>query len=373
MQTIGVLKENGKEEKRIALLPVHVLKLKNLGAHILVPQNLAEHLFITDQDYKNAGAEIVKDQEEILKRSDIILRVQKPTINEIDSLKKGSIYISFLDPFKEKDLLQKFKEKGITAISLEMLPRTTLAQKMDTLSSQANLAGYIAVLQAATHMHKIFPMMTTPAGTIAASKVFVLGVGVAGLQAIATAKRLGARVEAFDTRPVVEEQVKSLGASFLKIDLGQTEATTQGYAKALTEEQLKKQKEALSQALQTSDVIITTAQVFGRKAPILVTLEMMKRMKKGTVIVDLAVDSGGNVEGIEKGEKLMNGINLIGLSQAANLIPLDASTLFSSNLHHLLEHFWDKEKKQMTIDLQDDLLKGCVVTHEGKICHPLLQ
>jgi NAD(P) transhydrogenase subunit alpha len=373
MHTIAVLKECHPEEKRIAITPSNLLKIKKLTNHVYVQKGLGEHLFISDEDYQNAGATIFDNPSEILSKADIILRVHKPHLEEISQMKKGSMYISFLDPFKEKAIIHRFQENGITALSLEMLPRTTVAQKMDGLSSQANLAGYVAVMQASVHLTKIFPMMTTPAGTLSSAKVFVLGVGVAGLQAIATAKRLGARVEAFDTRPVVEEQVKSLGGSFLKIDLGTTEATKEGYAKALTEEQLSKQKEALLQALQESDVVITTAQVFGKKAPILITEEMLKKMKKGSVFVDLAVDSGGNIEGSLKGVHIKHGLTLIGLSQPANYCPLDASTLYSSNLFHLLDHFWDKEKKIFKLDLTHELLKGCTLTHDNKIIHPLLQ
>jgi NAD(P) transhydrogenase subunit alpha len=249
-----------------------------------------------------------------------------------------------------------------------MLPRITLAQKMDVLSSQASLAGYAAIIAAASTLDRIFPMMMTPAGTLKPVRVFVIGVGVAGLQAIATARRLGARVEAFDTRPAVEEQVQSLGAKFVKIDLGETGQTAQGYARELTPEQLAKQREVMAQHCAKADVVITTAQVFGRKAPLIVTNQMVEQMQPGSVIVDMAVESGGNVEASQAGETVeRNGVRIIGLRNLPGRVARHASEMYANNLVNLLEHFWDKEAKAFRLNLEDEILKHSVLTHDGQI------
>lgn len=251
---------------------------------------------------------------------------------------------------------------------MELIPRTTKAQKMDALSSQASLGGYVAVIVAADRLNKIFPMMMTPSGTIAPSKVFVIGAGVAGLQAIATAKRLGARVEAFDTRPIVEEQVQSLGAKFIKVDLGETGETKDGYAKALTQEQIDKQRDVMAKHCAQSDVVITTAQVFGKKAPIIITDDMIKGMKPGSLIVDLAVETGGNVEGSKLGEEIdSGGVRIIGLENLPGNVAVHASQMYSSNLGSLLSEFWDDESKSFKMDLEDEIIQGCLVTHQGSL------
>ena len=257
---------------------------------------------------------------------------------------------------------------------MEMIPRTTIAQKMDALSSQANLAGYVAVILAAERIHKILPMMMTPAGTIPPSRVFIVGAGVAGLQAIATAKRLGARVEAFDTRPVVEEQVASLGAKFIKIDLGETGQTQDGYAKALTEEQLAKQREGMAKICAQSDIVITTAQVFGKKAPRIITAEMLSRMKPGSVVVDLAVESGGNVEGSRPGEEIdFNGVRILGLRNLPGRVSVAASQMYAQNLVNFIETFLDAQDNTFKLDLSHDILKSCVITHAGQVIHELIK
>ena len=302
-----------------------------------------------------------------------MLRLRKPPVEEIAWLKPNAIHASLLDPFNEKELVQKFADRGVSAISMEFIPRTTRAQKMDVLSSQANLGGYEAVILAARYSNKIFPMMTTAAGTILPSKVFIIGVGVAGLQAIATAKRLGAKVIAYDTRPVVEEQVKSLGAQFLKIDIGETGQTKEGYAKALTEEQIQKQRDAMKKTCGDSDVVISAAQVFGRKAPILVTAEMLDAMKPGSVVVDLAVETGGNVEGVDYDKVIdRNGVKIIGIANLPGRVPLHASQVYSANLVALVEEFWDKKEKTFVLKLDDEIIKGCLVTHGGKIVNEKL-
>ena len=256
-------------------------------------------------------------------------------------------------------------------MSLEMIPRTTLAQKMDVQSSQTSLAGYTAVVNAAAKLPKILPMMVTPSGTINPARVFIIGVGVAGLQAIATAKRLGARVDAFDTRPVVEEQVKSLGASFVKIDLGEMGQTDQGYAKELTPEQIAKQQEAQAKVCERSDIVITTAKVFGRKAPRLIGKDVLDRMKKGAVVVDMAVSTGGNVEGSKLFEDVVteNGVTIMCGDMLERQVPYDASKMLSGNFTAFLTHFYDKESKELLVDLNDEIMRGCLLTQGGKIIH----
>lgn len=364
---IGATKESFPGETRIPVTPATISKLIKKGAQVLVESGLGHNLFLNDKDFTAAGA-TVADPAQILGTADVNLRVRKPTVEEISRLKSGSLFISFLDPFKEKDLLAAFSKRNVSAISLEMIPRTTLAQKMDALSSQANLAGYAAVVIAAERLKKILPMMMTPAGTISPSRVFVIGAGVAGLQAIATAKRLGARVEAFDTRPVVKEQVESLGAKFFQVDLGETGQTKDGYARQLSAEQLAKQREAMAKACGLSDIVITTAQIFGKKAPVIITRDMVTRMRPGSVIVDLAVETGGNVEGSEAGQEVeINGVKVIGLVNLPGRVAVNASDMLAANFANLLEHFWDKDAKQLKLNLDDEILKGCLVTHQGKI------
>ena len=364
---IGIPKEIHPGERRVPLLPASVERFVKKDAIVHVEQGLGTSLHISDEQYQKAGAKIV-DRRSLLSSTDIILRFRKPPFEEIGLLKKGSIHISFLDPFNEASLIEAFLHNHISAISMEMIPRTTIAQKMDALSSQANLAGYVSVVLAAERLTKIIPMMTTPAGTIAPARVFIIGAGVAGLQAIATARRLGARVEAFDTRPVVEEQVQSLGAKFIKIDLGETGQTKDGYAKALTPEQLQKQREGMAKACSTADIVITTAQLFGRKAPVIVTKDMIARMHPGSIIVDMAVESGGNVEGARLDEEVdLNGVRVIGLGNLTGHVAVHASQMYSSNLVNLIESFWSAEQKTFTLDTANDLIKGCLITHQGQI------
>ena len=356
------------------MTPEGATKLVKLGAQVEVQSGLGESAGFADGAYVQAGATVSADRQALLKSGDVILRLRKPPLEEISLLKPGSIHASLLDPFNEKELVQKFADCGVSAISMEFIPRITRAQKMDVLSSQANLGGYEAVIVAARHANKIFPMMTTAAGTILPCKVFILGVGVAGLQAIATAKRLGAKVTAYDTRPVVEEQVKSLGGQFLKIDLGETGQTNEGYAKALTEEQIQKQREAMKKTCGDSDVVITTAQVFGRKAPILVTAEMLDAMKPGSVVVDLAVETGGNVAGIQYDQVTdRKGVKLVGIANLPGRAPLHASQVYAANLVNLIAEFWDQGAQAFVLKLEDEIIKGCLVTHGGKIVNEKLQ
>ncbi len=372
---ILILKEKDfPQEKRIAITPENGKKLKDLGADLLIQQGLGEHLNISDEQFVKAGSTIFSDPIPALASADILLGVQKPALDTLSRLKKDALVISFLDPYQEKDLVQELLSRGLSSISLELMPRTTLAQKMDALSSQANLAGYVAVITAASLLPKIFPMMTTPAGSLSPATVFIIGAGVAGLQAIATARRLGARVEAFDTRSIVEEQVKSLGAKFIKIDLGETQATKEGYAKPLTEEQLQKQRAAMENACASADVVITTAQTFGKKAPLLLTRKNLESMKPGSILIDLAIDSGGNIEGSKPNEIVeLHGVKILGLSNPASRVALHASQMLSSNLVHLLNHFWDKQEKKFRLNLEDEILKGCLLTHQKQIINETIK
>ncbi|MBI3602676.1 MAG: Re/Si-specific NAD(P)(+) transhydrogenase subunit alpha [Candidatus Omnitrophica bacterium] len=371
---IGVLKEIYLGETRCALIPLSVDRLVKGGAQVTVESGLGACVGIFDSEYQKTGASI-DSRSNILKNADMILRVRKPPIEEVAPLKKGCIHISFLDPFNEKTLVAELAKNNISVISMEMIPRTTRAQKMDALSSQANLAGYVTVILAAERLPKIFPLLMTPAGTIQPARVFIIGAGVAGLQAIATAKRLGARVEAFDTRPVVKEQVQSLGAKFVEIDLGETGQTTQGYAKSLTPEQLQKQRNGMARVCMQSDVVITTAQLFGRKAPVLLTKDIIAQMKPGTIIVDMAVESGGNVEGSKVNEEVTtaNGVRIIGLDNLPGRVAVHASQMYSANLHNLIEEYWDKDSKTFKLNIEDEIIKGALITHQGTVVNEMVK
>jgi len=362
--------ETHPAETRAALSPAIAGKLKELGLEVTVQKGIGIKSDYADAEYEKAVATLADDASGA-KEADIVIRVRKPEVVDLDMLKAGSLHISFLDPFNEKSLIDELARREIASISMEMIPRSTLAQKMDALSSQANLAGYAAVTLAADRMRKILPMMMTPSGTISPARIFIIGVGVAGLQAIATAKRLGARVEAFDTRPVVEEQVKSLGAKFIKVDLGDTGQTDQGYAKELTPEQLEKQRMEMAKACARADIVITTAKLFGRKAPQILNEDVLQQMQAGSIVVDLAVESGGNVAGSRVGEEVVteNGVRVIGPENLEGYYPKDATQMLASNFYNLIEHFWDSESKDFLFREEDDILSGCLITKDGAIVH----
>ena len=371
---IGVPKETWPGEKRVAVVPLNAKKLIGLGFSITIESGAGDAAGFPDAQYEEAGATVTSDRSAVLNGADIVLRVRKPEAAEISDLKSGVISISFLDPFNEKALVESMASSGVTAISMEMIPRSTRAQKMDALSSQANLAGYVTVIQAAFHAPQIFPMMMTPAGTIRPARVFVIGAGVAGLQAIATAKRLGARVEAFDTRPVVAEQVQSLGAKFVEIDLGDTGQTDQGYAKELTPEQLELQREGQKKVIAQSDVVITTAQLFGRPAPVIVGADMVKEMKPGSVVVDMAVETGGNVEGSALDQIVdVDGVKVIGQGNLPSEVARNASEMYSNNLVNLLTEFWDEESKALNLDPEDEIIEACVITRDGAVVNETIK
>lgn len=371
---IGIPRELTEGETRVPVIPDSVKRFVDQGAEVQIEAGMGAAIRVEDSAYEKAGATIVNDRAALLASADIVLRLRKPPLAEVSQLKKGSIHISFLDPFNETELVDAFSAAGITSISMEMIPRTTRAQKMDALSSQASLAGYAMVVLAADRLDKILPMMMTPAGTISPSRVFIIGAGVAGLQAIATAKRMGARVDAFDTRPVVKEQVESLGGKFVEIDLGETGQTSGGYANALTEEQQKMQLEGQKKVCAQSDIVITTAQLFGRPAPVVVTKDMLEAMKPGSVVVDLAVESGGNVEGSVAGEEVeINGVKVIGLANMPGRVAENASQMYSANLHNLVLEYWNKETKQFDLNMEDEIIKGCVINHDGELVNEMIK
>lgn len=362
-------------ERRIAVDPESAKSLVSLGISVTIGSGHGAGCDYCDEEFSAAGVQITTDNARSMAEADIILRVNATPPEQAALCKAGCLHVSFLDPFRNPGLIKAYADYGINAVSMEMMPRTTLAQKMDAISSQANLAGYYAVIKASERLHKILPMMMTPAGTIAPAKVFVIGVGVAGLQAIATAKRLGARVEAFDTRPAVEEQVKSLGAKFVKIDLGETGQTEQGYAKELTPDQIEKQRAGMAKVCSQSDIVITTAKLFGRPAPVLLTKDMIAGMKRGSVIVDLAAETGGNVEGtqLDRDVTTENGVRIIGTAKLEACVPRHASQVYAANVASFIEHFWDRQTNQFLYRLEDEILQGCLLTHNGAVIHPRFQ
>ena len=360
-------------EKRISITPDFLKKYIDSGLQVSIEKSMGKHLGFLDDNFKELGAEIVERKKGFID-ADIICSVNKLSEEDLSEIKENSLIISFLDPFNDQELVENLRVKKISSISMELIPRTTRAQKMDALSSQANLGGYAAVLIASNILSKSFPMMMTAAGTISPSKVFVVGVGVAGLQAIATAKRLGAKVEAFDTRPIVEEQVKSLGARFVKIDIGETEETAQGYAKELSAEQINLQRAGMKKVCSSSDVIITTAQVFGRKAPVIITSDMIEDMQPGSVIVDMAVGTGGNVEGSVPDENLeLNGITIVGNTNLPGEVAIHASQVYSANIFNLIDEFWDQKNSILEITTSDEILSGCLVTHKGEYVNSMVK
>ena len=363
-------KETWPSEKRVALVPYNVAKLISDGFTVSVEQGLGTAAGFLDSEYESAGAQVAEQRSTLLQEADIALAVRHFDDATIRQLKPNTILLSYLDPFNEPELVNKLAAQQVTAVSLEMIPRSTIAQKMDVLSSQASLAGYAAMVLACSNLKQVFPMMMTPAGTLSPARVLVIGAGVAGLQAIATAGRLGARVEAFDTRPVVKEEVQSLGAKFIEIDLGETGQTEQGYAQALTEEQLKLQQQGLADAVARSDIVVTTAQVFGRPAPRIVTKEMVESMRPGSVVVDMAAETGGNVEGSAVGKSIeVEGVTVIGPENLPSNVATHASEMLSSNLYEFINHFKDPEQAVLDLSQSNDILERCVLTRGGDVLH----
>ncbi len=364
---VAVLKETRSAENRVALVPLGVKKLVNRGLNVTVQKGAGETSGVSDLMYREAGAEIAASAQETLEDAKLILVVNPPSSNELAHLSEGSILVGFLDPLSDPDLVSRLIELKVTGISMELVPRITRAQSMDALSSQATVAGYKAVLLAANHLPKFLPMFTTAAGTIRPAKALILGAGVAGLQAIATARRLGAVVEAFDVRPAVKEQVESLGASFLESEEEVTAEGEGGYAKELTEDQHNKELELIGDALIDTDIVITTAQIPGREAPVLITEDMVKTMKYGSVIVDLAAESGGNCELSEAGETVLaHGVQILGPSNLPTTIPVHSSQMYSKNIVTLISEFLG-EDGQLQLDFENDVVGPSTVTHGGEI------
>jgi NAD(P) transhydrogenase subunit alpha len=362
---VAIPKETAPDERRVALVPDTAAKLIAASLEVSVESGAGAAAYIPDEAYERSGVKVVKDAEALLKDADAVLKVQPPAAGEVDLLKGGSVLISFLQPATQADIVRALAKRGVTAFSLELVPRISRAQSMDALSSQASAAGYKAVLMAANRLGKFFPMMMTAAGTVAPARVLVMGAGVAGLQAIATARRLGAVVSAYDVRPAVKEEVHSLGATFIELAL-ETQEGEGGYAREQSEEFLRKQRELIGEHVAKSDVVITTAAVPGRRAPLLVSGEMVKGMRAGSVIVDLAADTGGNVELTQAGKDVdVAGVTIIGTRNVPSTMPLHASQLFARNVMNLLLHL--VKDGAITLDFQDEITKGSCVTHGGEI------
>ncbi|HEY8862748.1 MAG TPA: Re/Si-specific NAD(P)(+) transhydrogenase subunit alpha [Candidatus Dormibacteraeota bacterium] len=362
---VAIPKERAPEERRVALVPDTAAKLVAAKLEVSVEVGAGSGAFIPDDAYEKAAVKVVKGAEALLKDADAVLKVQAPAVNEVGLLKSGSVLISFLQPATQADIVNALAKRGVTAFSLELLPRISRAQSMDALSSQASASGYKAVLMAAGRLGKFFPMMMTAAGTVAPARVLVMGAGVAGLQAIATARRLGAVVSAYDVRPAVKEEVSSLGATFIELAL-ETQEGEGGYAREQSEEFLRKQRELIGEHVAKSDVVITTAAVPGRRAPLLVTADMVKGMRPGSVIVDLAADTGGNVELTEAGKDVeVGGVTIIGTRNVPSTMPLATSQLYARNVANLLLHL--VKDGAITLDFEDEITKGSCVTHGGEI------
>ena len=362
---IGVLTETSQGERRVALVPDGAAKLASSGFEVVVQSGAGAAADFCDDAYRGAGAALAADRESVLSTTDVLLAVQAPAIEDVALLRPGAVTISFLQPATQGAVVEALAARGVTAFSLELVPRISRAQSMDALSSQASLAGYKAVLMAADRLGKFFPMLMTAAGTIPPARVLVLGAGVAGLQAIATARRLGAVVEAYDVRVAAREEVKSLGAAFLELEL-ETQEGQGGYAREQSEEFLAKQRELLTDRVGRADVVITTAAVPGRRAPVLVTAPMVKAMRRGSVIVDLASETGGNCELTEPGRVIdVDGVWIDGTTNVPSTIALHASQLYSRNVTNLLEHL--TTDGEVRIDFEDEITKGACVTHGGEV------
>ena len=364
---VATPKETAEDERRVALVPDTATKLIAAGLEVSLESGAGEAAFLGDDAYEKVGVKIVKGQgaASLLKDAGAVLKVQAPTAAEVGLLNSGAVLISFLQPATQGDIVKALAKRGVTAFSLELVPRISRAQSMDALSSQASAAGYKAVLMAAGRLGKFFPMMMTAAGTVAPARVLVMGAGVAGLQAIATARRLGAVVSAYDVRTAVKEEVQSLGATFIELPL-ETQEGEGGYAREQSEEFLRKQRELIGEHIAKSDVVITTAAIPGRRAPLLVTAEMVKGMRRGSVIVDLAAETGGNVELTKAGEDVLVGdVVIIGTRNVPSTMPLHASQLLARNVANLLLHL--VKDGAIAIDFNDEITKGCCVTHGGEI------
>ncbi|GAA3848420.1 Re/Si-specific NAD(P)(+) transhydrogenase subunit alpha [[Pseudomonas] carboxydohydrogena] len=370
---IAIAKEQDAAEPRVAATPDTVKKYKSLGIDVAIEPGAGIKSGLLDADYEAMGATVSADA---VKDADIVIKVKRPTATEAASYKKGALALAIMDPYNNEAALKSLADAGVAAFAMELMPRITRAQVMDVLSSQANLAGYRAVIEGAEAFGRAFPMMMTAAGTVPAAKVFVMGVGVAGLQAIATARRLGAVVSATDVRPATKEQVESLGAKFLAVEDEEFKnaQTAGGYAKEMSKEYQAKQAALTAEHIKKQDIIITTALIPGRPAPKLVTLDMVKSMKPGSVLVDLAVERGGNVEGAKADEIAdVGGVKIIGYTNLAGRVAASASGLYARNLQAFIETMFDKETKSLAVKWDDELVKATALTRDGAVIHPNFQ
>lgn len=375
---LAVPKEIWPGEKRVAVTPETVKKLKALGFDVAIEAGAGLDAAIPDDRFVDAGATIAKTMKTTVKDADVIFKVRPPVIegntNELTAYKKGAAVVALLEPFDRKDLIEAMAQAGVDGYSMELMPRISRAQSMDVLSSQSNLAGYRAVLDAAHEFGRIYPMMMTAAGTLPPARIVVVGAGVAGLQAIATAKRLGAVVSAFDVRPAVKEQVQSLGGTFIEVedDSAADAETSGGYAKEMSDDYKKKQAEKLKEVLAKTDIVITTALIPGRPAPEIVTADMVAGMKPGSVIIDLAAERGGNVAGVKLGETVItaNGVKLIGPENITSSVATDATAMYAKNLLNFITLSVDKDKGALVFNGEDQIIAETRLTHDGKVVHP---
>ncbi|HHE54243.1 MAG TPA: Re/Si-specific NAD(P)(+) transhydrogenase subunit alpha [Caldithrix abyssi] len=367
---VGVPKEIRSGETRVALVPAMVSTITKMEHEVLVEKGAGSLASFSDEAYKKAGANIVPDAKALYQQSDVILKVQAPTVEETKMMKEGAIYIGYLAPLTNLDVVQILAERKIVSFAMEFVPRISRAQSMDALSAMATVAGYKAVLIAANMVGKMFPLLMTAAGTIPPANVLVLGAGVAGLQALATARRLGARVEAFDPRPAVREQVQSLGATFIEMELPEEDVETEGgYAKEQSEAFLKKEQEAIAARLPKTDVVITTAQIFGKRAPVLITEEMVQLMPHGSVIIDLAAEQGGNCALTEAGKTIEKyGVKIYGAINLPASIPVHASQMYSKTISNLFKQLFKEE----TMNFEDEITLNSCVTRDGQVVNELV-
>jgi H+-translocating NAD(P) transhydrogenase subunit alpha len=358
---IGILRESGTEN-RVAMLPGEISGLKKFGIEVVVEQNAGEKAFVSDKDYLACGSSIA-DRKEVISKAEMLFSVNPPLYNDINSFREGQILCSVISPVENREWLEKARMRGLTVLALDLIPRTTRAQSMDILSSMATVSGYKAVLEAASMLPRFFPMFMSAAGTIKPSRVLILGAGVAGLQAVAIARKLGATVEVFDVRSAVKEEVKSLGGRFIEVEGAREDAAAGGYAVEQSEEFKNKQQELIQQRAIAADVVIATAQIPGKKAPVLIRKETVGAMKPGSVIIDLAASTGGNCELTENGKTIIiNGVKIVGKSDYPSEMPTDASKMFGSNIVNLLKIMVDKEGK-LNLNMQDDIINGTTAVH----------
>ena len=366
---IAITKETLPNESRVSLTPHSCADFVKSGHKIRIESGAGLHSYYTDEEYKKAGVEVVKQKQDLYKDADIITKVSPFSIDELSIISKNTIIISLIQPTIEQEIVIKAKERNLTGLSMHLIPRTTLAQKMDALSSQANIAGYKAVIMGSMHIGVYMPLLMTAAGTIRPAKVLIIGAGVAGLQAIATAKRLGAQVEAFDVRPEVKEQVESLGAKFVEVESTSDDGVGEGgYAKETSDEYKQKQQELIREHISKADMVITTALIPGKKAPILISSDVVDLMKPGSVIMDLAAENGGNCE-LTKKDEIVNHNNVIidGTSNIPSTMPIHASDLYSKNIVALIKHMI--KDNEVNLDMSDEIIAGSTYTHDGKITH----